>query len=309
MSKKILVLAMDVFTDENQQQLTDAGFELTSCDINQEEIIKNVHDVDGMLIGGWNNGTKAVFDAAPKLKIVVFPGIGFQKSIPDWEYAVEKGIAVANTPDAPTQATAEWSMLAALAMTRGLFVIGRTGTTGGEKEMLGLENRRVGIFALGRIGKRLADMLQPFRPASISYFSTNRHPEEESVHGLEFVDENTLFAESDIVFIAAPDIIGSQYFNDERLSKLKSGSLVVSISRNALFDFDAVRAALKRGVMWAQDDPVDELEQDFGPEQWFTNHGHNAYNTIAGVRAMGDASTEILIKFFETGEVINDVTS
>lgn len=310
MSKKILVPDSDLIQDIHEQKLKAAGLEVVRTPKGKldEQTVKGlIGDMDAAIIGSMNVGTKAVFDEAKKLQLVVFPGIGYPMALPDWEYAVEKGIKIANTPDAPTQATAEWSMMAALMMSRGAFTVGRTGSKSSEV-LLGLEGQRVGIFALGRIGKRIARMMMPFRPASLSYYSRNRHEEEEKDFGLKFVEELQLFRESDILFITAPDGIGKEYFNAERFSLLSDQSLVVSISRNALFDYKAVAEFLARGGRMAQDDPVPELEARFEPEQWFTNRGHNGANTVSCLSAMNDMATETIINFFQTGEVINDVT-
>jgi phosphoglycerate dehydrogenase-like enzyme len=41
--------------------------------------------------------------AADQLEGIVVPAIGYKRFLPAWRSATDKGIAVANTPNAPTQ--------------------------------------------------------------------------------------------------------------------------------------------------------------------------------------------------------------
>lgn len=307
---KLVDTTKECLKDDHIQRLKDAGIEMHHVPADtssKDEIYEAIAEADACLLGGWDIGTKDFFDHAKKLQIAVFPGIGFHKAIPDWEYGLSKGVKIANTPDSPTQATAEWSVMAALMMNRGTFEIGLPGDKT-EQVMPGLENQTIGILSLGRIGSRIAQLVQPFRPIRILYYSSNRHEDVEEELGLQFVAEEELFSGSDVVFITAPDHIGKPYFTAEHFEKLKNTALVVSISRNWLFDFEAAAEAIERGVRWAQDDPVDEMAQRFGPDKWFTTNGHNAYNTHSGLQKMGDDSVEVLIRYFQDGVVLNDIS-
>ena len=62
----------------------------------EPQLIEQCRDVDGIIIIARDVLTKAVFDAAPKLRIVSKQGIGLDK-VP-LKLATEYGILVTNTP-------------------------------------------------------------------------------------------------------------------------------------------------------------------------------------------------------------------
>jgi phosphoglycerate dehydrogenase-like enzyme len=128
------------------------------------------------------------------------PAIGYKTFLPAWKLATEKGIAVANTPDAPTQEVSEWAITAALMMNRHLLELGRAGK---DQFMVtkGIEGQKVGIVGLGRTGTRIAEMLQVFRPASVSYYSRQRKTEVEQRLGLAQKELAEVLGQSDIIFL------------------------------------------------------------------------------------------------------------
>lgn len=122
--KQILITDSLFIFPEHEQQLRDAGYKIARLDkpeATEEELVEAIRGKTGYILGGLEHVTEKVIDAADELKAIVFTGIGYKGFIPAWEYALQKGIALENVPDGPTQAVAEWSITAALTMTRGIF--------------------------------------------------------------------------------------------------------------------------------------------------------------------------------------------
>ena len=81
--------------------------------------------------------------------------------------------------------------------------------------------------------------------------------------GVEYVDADRLFSESDIVAIHAPLTSESFHLIDERaLGRMKPGAMLVNTSRGALVDTRAVIEALKDGSLGSLGIDVYEEEAD-----------------------------------------------
>src|ERR1700722_6533815 len=145
MSNKILITDSLFILKEHEDQLRAAGYEIERIDKpkpSEEELIKAIKGKVAYILGGIEQATEKIIDAADELKVIAFPGIGYKDFIPAWEYATAKGIAIVNAPDGPTHAVAEWAITMALAMNRDIFDIGRMG----QKDFMttkGLEAQRI----------------------------------------------------------------------------------------------------------------------------------------------------------------------
>src|SRR5580698_140837 len=81
----------------------------------EAELLSIIHDVEAMVVRSETKVTKAVMDAAPKLRVVGRAGVGVDNV--DVDAATQRGIVVMNTPGGNTISTAEltFSMLMSLA--------------------------------------------------------------------------------------------------------------------------------------------------------------------------------------------------
>src|SRR5688572_1078304 len=81
--------------------------------------------------------TGEVLAACPRLKLIARWGVGFDNV--DLEAATERGIAVANAPDATTQAVADYTFAMMLALARRLFPARELMLAGGWGEFRGVD--------------------------------------------------------------------------------------------------------------------------------------------------------------------------
>lgn len=153
MSNKILVTDSLFISDENVKELEKAGFKVERLDkpkATEKELVQAIKGKAGYILGGVEYVSKKIIDAGDQLKIISFTGIGYKDFI-DWKYATEKGVAITNTPDGPTQAVGEWAIGAMLLMNCKFLEFGKFGdkTFG---QTIGVEGLNIGIIGLGRTG-------------------------------------------------------------------------------------------------------------------------------------------------------------
>jgi D-3-phosphoglycerate dehydrogenase len=302
MKGKILITDSLFIAPEHEQRIRDAGYEIERLDkpeATEQELIAAIPGKVGYILGGIERVTEKVIDAADELKAIVFTGIGYKEFIPAWEYAKGKGIRIANTPDAPTHAVAEWAITVALAMNRGIFDLGPMGN----KKFLttkGLENQHVGIIGLGRIGKHIAEMLAPFRPASISYWSTHRHDEA----GLAYQELDELLSESNIIFLCVSKDAGENFIGQKELARMQDGALFVTFGHDGLIDEQALLKELQSGRIRAASDNTgkDEAFKELPLSHWFRFSASNAFNTATELKLTSDMATDSLLNLLATGE-------
>jgi lactate dehydrogenase-like 2-hydroxyacid dehydrogenase len=168
--------------------------------------------------------------------------------------AQARGIAVCNTPDVLSVATAECAMLLILAAARrageGERLL-RAGKWPGWSPtfLLGtlVSGKRLGIFGMGRIGRELARIARGFA-MMVHYRDTMRLPPELE-QGAVFHDQDESFLRNcDVLSLHAPG--GAQtrhWLNTARIAELPRGVVVVNAARGTLIDDAALIAALRSG--------------------------------------------------------------
>jgi len=165
-----------------------------------------------------------------------------------------RGIAVVNTPDVLSVATAECAMLLILAAARrageGERLV-RSGTWSGwaPTQLLGtgVAGRRLGIFGMGRIGRELAAMARGFGMA-VHYRDQARLPPELELGATYHDSDESFLPVCDVLSLHAPGGAGTRHWlNADRLARLPRGAIVANAARGTLIDDDALVAALRSG--------------------------------------------------------------
>ena len=306
MNKTILVTDSLFILPEHEKLINDAGYKIERLDkvkATEEELIQAIKGKVGYILGGIEQVTEKVIDAAPELKVIAFTGIGYKGFIPAWEYATKKGVVIVNAPDGPTHSVAEWAVTMALAMNRNIFELGRLG----KKDFLtakGIEGQHVGIIGLGRIGQNIIEMLKAFRPASISYYSRSRHEETEKSLNIEYKELNSVLSESDIVFACVSDDAGMDFINEKELAIMKNGALLVSFVHSGIINEEALLKQLETGRIRAVSDypAKNEAFKNLPLDIWYCFNGSNAFNTKSGIKIVSDMCTQSILNILSTGE-------
>jgi lactate dehydrogenase-like 2-hydroxyacid dehydrogenase len=166
--------------------------------------------------------------------------------------AKSRGIAVVNTPDVLSVATAETVMLLILAAARrageGERLVRSGKWTGwAPTQLLGTQvsGRRLGIFGMGRIGREVARMARGF-DMKVHYRDQARLPPEIEQGAIFHDDDERFLAVSDVLSLNAPGGAGTRHWlNAARIAKLPKGAVVVNAARGTLVDDEALIAALR----------------------------------------------------------------
>jgi glyoxylate reductase len=195
----------------------------------------------------------ALLDGAPRLRIVANAVVGHEHV--DRAACRARGIAVTNTPDVLTDATADLAFALILAAVRGLTPAERSLRAGefhgwGFWDYLGgdLRGRTLGIFGMGRIGQAVARRAAPFG-MHVIYHSRTRLPSDQEVGlGAEWVDFDGLIARSDVLSLHAPLTAETRHAIDaDALRRMRPGAYLVNTARGALVDEAALVDALRDG--------------------------------------------------------------
>jgi len=236
--------------------------------LTEEEITGLLSDgeVTGM-VAGVEPLTAAVFDANPQLKAISRCGTGFDSV--DLPAAEERGIVCVNTPQAPAAAVSEMTMAMILAALRRIPQTDRRIREGTWKAEMGslLSRRTVGVVGLGRVGRRVADLVSAFG-ADVFYYD----PLVATAEYDRVLSVKELAASVDLLTIhtpLAPDT--RNLISAEVINALPDGAVVVNSARGGIMDEDALAAALASGRIDAAALDVFAEEPYTGPLCGFDN--------------------------------------
>ncbi len=240
--------------------------------LTREEILERVKDADAVITLLRDVVDEEFIDAGKKLKIIANYAVGYNNI--DVDYATKKGVYVTHTPGVLTETTADLTWALILAVSRRIVEADeflRSGKFKGWKPqlLLGVDvfGKTLGIVGFGRIGRAVARRAKCFN-MRVLYNSRTRLPEDiEKWLGVEYRDLDSLLEESDIVSLHVP-LTGETYhlLDEERLRKMKKGSILINTSRGPVVDEKALVRVLKEGHLFGAGLDVFEREPDVEPE-------------------------------------------
>jgi len=203
--------------------------------------------VRAMITAGGTPLGGAMMDTMPKLGAIVCYGTGYDGV--DLAAAAKRGIAVGHSPAANAAAVADLAVTLMLAVTRRLlpadqFV--RSGDWAAAKPsplmrpQPGNPGRRVGIYGMGEIGRKIASRVAAFE-TDVAYFSRSRHDVP-----YQYMPSLEALAEwCNVLMIAVRAGADTHHAVDaDILRKLGKDGYVVNISRGSVIDQKALVAAL-----------------------------------------------------------------
>ncbi len=211
-----------------------------------EQLIARIGDYDGLAIRSSTKVTKAILDAAPRLKVIGRAGIGVDNV--DIPAASAQGVVVMNTPFGNSITTAEHAIALIFALARQLPEADLSTQQGKweKNRFMGIEvtGKTLGLIGAGNIGSIVASRALGLRMKVIAYdpFLT---PERAIEQGIEKVDLDSLLARADFITLHTPLTDQTRnILSRENLAKTKKGVRIVNCARGGLID----EAALKDGL-------------------------------------------------------------
>jgi lactate dehydrogenase-like 2-hydroxyacid dehydrogenase len=189
----------------------------------------------------------AMMDTMPKLGAIVCYGTGYDGI--DLAAAAQRGIAVGHSPAANAAAVADLAVTLMLAVTRHLLPADhyvRSGDWAAAKPsplmrpQPGNPGRRVGIYGMGEIGRKIASRVAAFE-TEVAYFSRSRH----DVPYPYMPSLEALAEWCSVLMIAVRAGADTHHAVDAGiLRRLGKDGFVVNISRGSVIDQTALVAAL-----------------------------------------------------------------
>ncbi|HIQ20478.1 MAG TPA: 2-hydroxyacid dehydrogenase [Planctomycetes bacterium] len=183
----------------------------------------------------------------------------------DLAAAAGQGLTVARVPAYSPYAVAEHTVGLILALNRKIhraFARVREGNFALDGLMgFDLHGTTVGIVGTGQIGAVVARIMQGFGCRLLGH-DVRQNPECVE-RGLQYVPLADLLARSDIVTLHCPLTPETYHLiNDDALSRMKPGAMLINTSRGAMVDTKAVIRALKSGHLGSLGLDVYEEEAD-----------------------------------------------
>jgi glyoxylate reductase len=253
-----------------------------------------------------------VLDACGEgLQVVANFAVGYDNV--DLAACRERGVAVANTPDVLTEATAELALALTLAAARRMSNAERDLRAGRWRgwdpaAYRGIEiwGSTVGVIGMGRIGHRYARLAHGLG-AEIVYAGPSAKPEAESELGARHLRMEDVLEAADVVSLHAPardDTRGM--IRRHQLDLIGPEGVLVNTSRGPLVDSDALADALQGGTLGAAGLDVYENEPQVSarlleaPRCVLLPHIGSA--TVASRDAMANAVADNVIAVLDGGE-------
>ena len=210
-----------------KEVLDNAGVEMVLLEKYPDKaaLLKAVEDVEGLIVRS-DIVDAEVFDAAPKLKIVVRAGAGYDNI--DLNAATAKGVCVMNTPGQNSNAVAELVFGMTILMIRNHF----NGTSGTE-----LKGKKLGIHAYGQVGRNVARIAKGFDMEVYAFdpYCPDDVMKKDGVTPVASAEE--LYKTCQFVSLHIPATAETKgSINFELMNSMPKGAIVVNTARKEVMD-------------------------------------------------------------------------
>lgn len=260
----------------------------------REDLLEAVKNAEGLIVRS-DKIDGAVMDAAPKLKVIVRAGAGYDNI--DLEEATKHGICVMNTPGQNSNAVAELVFGMVVMICRNKF----NGTSGSE-----LKGKSLGIYAFGQVGRNVARIAKGFgmNVEALDVFVPDAAIEAEGVKPLH--DVNELFSQNQFVSLhipATPQTKGSIGY--DLVMRMPKNGVLINTARKEVIDEEGLLKALEersdiRYVSDIKPGMAEEFEKRFADRVFFTPKKMGAQTAEANFNA-GVAAAEQTIAYLKEG--------
>ena len=256
------ILANDGVSQSGIDVLTEAGFEVITTNVAQEQLINYINEnkITVLLVRSATTARKDLIDSCPSLKVIGRGGVGMDNI--DVEYAREKGLSVINTPAASSSSVAELVFAHLFGGVRFLYDSNRNMPLEGESNFKGLKKayakgielrgKTMGIIGFGRIGQEVAkiglglgmnvvaaDKYMDSAEIEVSLFNGSSLKV-----SIETISMESVLEQSDFISLHVPAqkdyVIGSKEFG-----MMKDGSAIINAARGGVIDEVALVSALE----------------------------------------------------------------
>tara|TARA_Y100000590_G_C15683572_1_gene1000730 strand:+ start:553 stop:1506 length:954 start_codon:yes stop_codon:yes gene_type:complete len=313
--KKVLITRKLLRSNEDRiSKLWEAEFNLNDEIYSKSKLIELSKNCDGILCSIEDKiDEETINKISNSVKIISNFAVGFGNI--DIKAARKKNIAVTNTPDVLTDATAEIAMLLILGAARraseGLELAKNKNWKWSANFLLGkqLEGSRLGILGMGRIGRAVALRARAFG-MEIHYH--NRARLKKDLEGDANYHENikNLFSVSDVLSINCPATAETKnIINKETLEFFPQRAIITNSARGDMIDDEAMVQSLINGRIYALGLDVYNGEPNIHPGYHKLSNvfilPHLGSATEKTRTAMANLAIDNIEEFFKTGNCKN----
>lgn len=318
----IKILANDGIHPDGQLLLEEAGYEVHTEKISQEDLPKALPDYDVICVRSATKVRKDLIDACPNLKMIARGGVGLDNI--DVEYARNKGIHVVNTPRASSRAVAELVFGHMLTLSRHLHISNRVMPSKGDSEFkaikkmtsgIQLGGKTLGIIGFGRIGQEVAklglgmgmkvipcDLVVHEAEIDINVFKSS---DVSLSVKLETASFEEVLKKSDFITLHVPGS-GKAIIGQDEFDKMKNGVYLINTARGGTIDEEALLDAIDSGKVAGAG--LDVFVGEPKPRKELLDHprisvsAHIGGETAEAQSAIGMELAEQIIERFEVND-------
>ena len=315
--KKILITRRLLRScEEKASKIFKANFNDNDELYSQNRVVEMSQGCDGILTSLTDKMDAETINKLPEsVKIISNFAVGFGNI--DLEAAKKRKIAVTNTPDVLTDATAEIGILLILGACRRASEGIESARQGGWKwsadYLIGkqLTGSRLGILGMGRIGQKIAKVAKSLGMI-IHYHNRSKLNEDKEQGATNHDTLKGLLSVSDVLSICCPASKETiDMINKETIEFLPKGAIVTNVARGDIVDDEAMIDALERRKVYAVGLDVYKNEPNLNPG--YLKHKsafilpHLGSATKDTRTAMANLAIDNLDEFFKTGNCKNKV--
>ncbi len=296
---KILVFTEKPFASAASKAIAEtvnaSGNELELVEYGtREDFFKAIADAEALIVRSDKVDAELI-DAAPKLKVIVRAGAGYDNI--DLEAASRHGICVMNTPGQNSNAVAELVFGMVIMMCRNQY----NGKSGSE-----LKGKNLGIYAYGQVGRNVARIAKGFgmKIEALDKFVKDEIMEADGVKPLHDIKE--LFSQNNFVSLHIPATSETkQSIGYDLVMMMPQNGVLINTARKEVINEEGLFKALQerpdlRYVSDIKPDMSEEFEKEFASRVFFTPKKMGAQTAEANFNA-GVAAAEQSIAYLKNG--------
>jgi len=301
--KDFKILLYEDMHEDGKTLLKEKAEILFARSLEEDSLIKEVREVNGIIIRANGKVTRKMMASAPKLKVVGRHGVGVENI--DLEAATEKGIWVVNTPDANDISVAEHFFGLALILSKMLKkadIALREGRWGARYEYTGneLHGKTLGILGFGRIGKAVGRIGHKGFDMKVLYYDALRYEETEKELKAMKVSLKKVLSESDYISINLPMLPETKgLLGKKEFGLMKPSAFIINLARGPIWDEKVLYRVLKEKRIAGAGSDVYEVEPAakghplFDLEN-FVGTPHMAAHTEEALRRMSLVAEDVI---------------
>ena len=315
--KKILITRKLIKDSEDKASKTFEPIFNTNDELySQSKVIELSNGCDGILTSLTDKMDKETINKLPEtIKIISNFAVGFGNI--DLEAAKKRGIAVTNTPEVLSDATAEIGILLILGACRraseGIQAAREGGWKWSADYLIGkqLTGTRLGILGMGRIGQKIAKIAKSL--GMIIHYHNRSKLKDEKEDGAIYHDNiKSLFSVSDVLSICCPATKETEnMINKDTVEYFPKGAIITNVARGDIIEDEALIDALNRRKIYAVGLDVYKNEPNLNPGYLKIKTAfilpHLGSATKDTRIAMANLAIDNIDEFFKTGNCINKV--